>query len=61
MITITIKAENWKHLSEKEAINFLVNQLAKDNEAGLITSTKPTAANFYKENGIEYAVFVKNE
>ena len=57
-MTIKIEVQNWKHIPSETALQFVLNEVAKDAANGTFTDKKPVTANYYNMNGIEYRATV---
>lgn len=57
-MTIKIEIENWKHLPEGVAMEFVLRELVKDAANGLLKSGKSLVGDYYYDNGIEYRAVV---
>ena len=58
-MTIKIEVQNWKHIPDELALQFVLKEVAKDAANGTFTDEKPATANYYDMNGIEYRASVK--
>ena len=60
-MTIKIQVENWKHIPNELALQFVLKEVAKDAANGTLTTDKSVTGNYYDMNGIEYRATVKED
>ena len=58
-MTIKIEVQNWKHIPDELALQFVLKEVAKDAANGTLKTDKPVIGNYYDMNGIEYRASVK--
>ena len=57
-MTIKIEVQNWKHIPNELALQFVLREVAKDAANGIFTDEKHVTADYYNMNGIEYRATV---
>ena len=57
-MTIKIEVQNWKHIPDELALQFVLKEVAKDAAYGTLTTGKSVTGNYYNMNGIEYRAVV---
>ena len=58
-MTIKIEDQNWKHIPDELALQFVLKEVAKDAANGTLKTDKSVIGNYYDMNGIEYRASVK--
>lgn len=58
-MTIKIEVQNWKHIPDELALQFVLKEVAKDAANGTLKTDKSVIGNYYDMNGIEYRASVK--